>query len=54
MSRIVTWINLCTPTKDFLRASKEDEYNIFFLILALSGHQAIRKSFCFLLDSVVP
>ena len=36
-----TWINLCTPTKDFLRASKEEEYNIFFLIFALSGHLLI-------------
>ena len=36
------------PTSDFFKASKEDEYNIFFLILAVSGHQDIRNSFCFL------
>jgi hypothetical protein len=35
------------PTRDFFKASKEDEYNIFFLILAVSGHQDIRNSFCF-------
>ena len=47
-------MNLCTPTRDFLRLSKEEAYNIFFLILAESGHQFIRNSFCFLEDSVVP
>lgn len=30
------------------------EYNIFFLTLAVSGHQDIRNSFCFLEDSDVP
>merc|ERR1740123_1616070 len=44
----------CTPTKHFFRASKEEEQSIFFLILALSGHQDIRNSFSFLLASVVP
>ena len=41
-------------TKDFFRVSKELAYNIFFLILAESGHQDIRNSFCFLDTSVVP
>merc|ERR1719351_288861 len=50
----VAWMNLCTPTRAFLRLSKEEAYNIFFLILAESGHQFIRNSFCFFEDSVVP
>jgi len=50
----VAWMYLCTPTRDFLRASKDEEYSIFFFILALSGHQDIRNSFCFLDESVVP
>ena len=41
-------------TKDFFNVSKELAYNIFFLILAESGHQDIRNSFCFLELSVVP
>jgi len=45
---------LWTPTKDFLRVSKELAYNIFFLILAESGHQLIRNNFCFLELSAVP
>lgn len=44
---IHTWIYFWTPTKDFLRASNEEEYNIFFLTLAVSGHQDIRNNFCF-------
>ncbi len=50
----LTWMYLCTPTRAFFRASKLDEYNIFRLILAVSGHQDMRNSFCFLLVSVVP
>ena len=30
-----TWMYLWTPARDFLSASKEEEDNIFFLILAL-------------------
>ena len=41
-------------TSDFFRVSKELAYSIFFLILAESGHQDIRKSFCFLELSAVP
>ena len=41
-------------TKDFFNVSKELAYNIFFLILAESGHQDIRNSFCFLELSAVP
>ena len=41
-------------TKDFFKVSKELAYNIFFLILAESGHHDIRNSFCFLELSVVP
>lgn len=37
-----------TPINDFFRASKDEEYNIFFLTLAVSGHQEIKNSFCFL------
>jgi len=47
-------MNLATPTNAFFRASKLDEYNIFFLIFAVSGHHSIRKSFFFLLISVAP
>lgn len=45
---MITWMYFWTPTKDFLRASKEEEYSIFFLTLAVSGHQDIRNNFCFL------
>lgn len=36
-----------TPTRDFFNASKLEEYNIFFLTLAVSGHQDIKNNFCF-------
>lgn len=39
---------LATPTSAFFKASKEDEYNIFFFTLASSGHQDIKNSFSFL------
>ena len=39
---------LATPTRAFLSASKEEEYNIFFFTLASSGHQDIKNSFSFL------
>lgn len=47
-NNIHTWMYFWTPTKDFLRASKDEEYNIFFFTLAVSGHQDMRNSFCFL------
>ena len=50
----LTWMYLWTPTSAFLRASKLEEYNIFFLMRAVSGHQDMRKSFCFFETSVVP
>lgn len=46
--RSVACMYFCTPTSDFFRASKELEYNIFFLTLAVSGHHDIKNSFCFL------
>ena len=49
-----TWSQWIKLTKDFLRVSKELAYNIFFLILAESGHHDIRNSFCFLELSAVP
>ena len=36
---------LWTPTKALLRVSKLEEYNIFFLIAAESGHQQSRNIF---------
>ena len=36
---------LCTPTKALLRVSKLEEYNIFFLMAAESGHQQSRNIF---------
>ncbi len=38
---------LATPTKAFFKASKDEEYNIFFFTFASSGHHDIRKSFSF-------
>jgi len=43
----VAWMYLATPTRAFLSASKEEEYNIFFFTLASSGHQDIKNSFSF-------
>lgn len=48
LNNIHTWMYFWTPTKDFLRASNDEEYNIFFFTLAVSGHQDMRNSFCFL------
>lgn len=45
---LITWMYFATPTNAFFKASKDDEYNIFFLTLASSGHQDIKKSFSFL------
>jgi len=38
---------LATPTRAFFKASKDEEYNIFFLTFASSGHHDIKKSFSF-------
>ena len=40
-----TWMYLCTPTRDFLRASKDEEYSIFFFILALK-HNVVFPHCC--------
>ena len=43
-----------TPTRHFLRASKLEEYSIFFLMRAVSGHQDIKSNFSFMVFSEVP
>jgi len=43
----LTWMYFWTPTSDFFRASKLEEYSIFFFTFAVSGHHDIKKSFCF-------
>ena len=50
----LAWMYLWTPTSSFLSASKLDEYIIFFLIRAVSGHQFIKKSFCLIPVSLDP